>query len=130
MPLVCRLLSERILVGLARSNAQRVVKRHYENLAVTDLAGFGRGLDCGHNAIGLIVVDRYFNADLGEETDYIFRPSIELRMTFLAAVAFHLRQGHTVDALTRNRVEDVIDFERLNDCYDELHVTPSRVPIA
>ena len=64
---VGRLLSERILVGLARSNAQRVVKRHYENLAVPNLAGFGRGLDRAHNAIRLIIVDRYFNADLGRK---------------------------------------------------------------
>jgi hypothetical protein len=67
-------LSERIAVGLACSNAQRVIEWHYKNLAIANLASLGRCLDCGHNAIRLIVVDRDFNADLGEETDRVFNP--------------------------------------------------------
>jgi hypothetical protein len=35
----------------------------------------------------LIVLDRDFNADLGEEIDHVFSPSIDLRMAFLAAIA-------------------------------------------
>jgi hypothetical protein len=76
----------------------------------------------------LIVVDRDFNAGLGEETDYVFSPSIDLRKASLAAIAFDFRYGHTVDALVHKCVEDVIDFERLNDRGDELHVTPSLGP--
>src|SRR5690349_16727395 len=53
----CVLASKRVLARLAGPDADHLLQRRHEDLAVTDLAGAGRGLDGFDHAVDECVVD-------------------------------------------------------------------------
>ena len=99
----------------------------HPHLAVTDLPGGGRGDDGVHDLVALPVVDEDLDADLGDEVHLIFRTSVHLGVTPLTPEPLSLGQGHPLDPEVLQDLLDVIELERLEDSYHELH---PRAPFA
>ena len=86
------------VVGLTRADAQGVLDRGDENLAVADLAGLG-GFDDGIDRLAdEHVGDDDFDLDFGQEAHGVFGAAIHFGMALLAAVAFDFRDGHALEA--------------------------------
>jgi hypothetical protein len=69
----------------------------------------------------LCVVDEHLDTDLGDEVHLVFRASVNLGMATLAAEALGLGEGHALDAERLEGLFDLIEFEGLEDCHDQLH---------
>src|SRR6185369_16920192 len=67
------LASERVFASLARADADDLLQRRYENLAVADLAGARRSFDGLDDAVDDRVVDGGFDLHLRQEIDHVFR---------------------------------------------------------
>ena len=112
---------EGVVITFARSDAQRMIDRHHEDLAVADFArprGFRDGLD------GLVrdfVRDGHLNSNLGHGMNLIFGAPVDLGVALLAAIAYDLGDGHAVDPGARERLAHRIELEWLDDGCDELH---------
>ena len=74
--------SEGVLVLLARANADCRLDVGDEDLAVADLTGSGRRDDCVDHFVDKLGVDRDLDLQLRQKTDRVFRPSINLGVTF------------------------------------------------
>jgi hypothetical protein len=104
------------------ADANDLLDRHHENLAVADLAGTGRlddGLDGGIDVLG---IDDDLDLDLGQEIDHILGTAIEFGMALLAPEALDLGDGQAGDTHFRERFAHFVEFERLDDGFDFLHV--------
>src|SRR5580765_2364678 len=77
--------SEGVLAGLAGADANDLLQRRDEDLAVADLAGTGRGLDRLDDPVDDRIVDRGLDLHLGQEIDHVFGAAVELRMPLLPA---------------------------------------------
>src|SRR5436190_4486495 len=117
---------QRIAIGLAGANAHRVLDLDHENLAVADLAGFGRAGDRLDDAVGAIVRHHDLDLDLGQEVHGVFGAAIDLGVALLAAEALHLGDGEPGDPDLGERVAHVLELERLDDGGDQLHGTLPR----
>jgi len=92
-----------------------------KDLPVADLAG-PRPFDDGRHDLGDPFIghdDLQF--DLGQEIDRVFGAAIDLGVALLAAEAFHLGQGHALDAEFAEGVFHFLDLEGLDDGFDFLH---------
>src|SRR5262249_48636918 len=125
-PPMCLQDSERVAVGLAGANAQRVLERRDEHLAVTDLSGARRGAERLDDAFRLVGRDRDLDADFRQEVHDVFGAAINLGMALLAAITFDLGHRHAADAETVERLAHLVELERLDDRDDELH---DRLPL-
>src|SRR5205823_4430368 len=86
--------------AFAGADADAVVERQDENLAVADLPGLGGagGVDDGLDGrLDEGVVDRYFQLQLGQQADLDLRAAVDFRCTALPAAAAHVADGHQVD---------------------------------
>src|SRR3546814_8313818 len=61
------------------ADADHLLQRADEDLAVADLAGTGGGLDRLQHAVELVVGHRHFQPDLGQEIDNVLGAAIQLR---------------------------------------------------
>src|SRR5215218_837304 len=114
---------QRIIIGLAGADAQRVLQVDDENLAVTNLAGFRCRGDGFHHGFDLTFRYRYFQLRFRQEAHGIFGAAIDLRVSLLPSIALDLGDGHAVDAETGERVAHLVELERFDDCDDKLHAT-------
>src|SRR6185312_4756076 len=81
--------SECLGTGLARANADGLLDRKHEDLAVADLVR-SRGLQQGLNrALDEPIVDHDLDLDLGQKAHGIFGAAIDLGLAFLPAESFH-----------------------------------------
>ena len=62
---------------------------------------------------------------LGDEVDGVLGTPVDLGVAPLPAEALHLGHGHALDAQGPQRLFDVVDLERLDDCGHKLHVQPT-----
>src|ERR1700754_3663423 len=92
-----------------------------EDLAVADLAGLGIGRDGVDGLVDMIGGDSDFDLDLGEEAHRIFGAAVNLRVSFLTAVAFDFRHRETVNANGGQGVTDFFELEWLNDRHNNFH---------
>jgi len=112
---------EGIAITFARSDAQRMIDRDHEDLAVADLAGsrgFRDGLD---GLVRDVVRDGRLNSNLGHKIPLIFRAPVNPGMALLAANAFDLGDGHAVDSGASERLAHRSKLEWLDDGCNELH---------
>src|SRR3954452_5161777 len=112
----------RVRSSLARADAQRLLHRRDEDLAVADPPGVRRRGDRLDDALGKAVLDDHFEPDLGQEIDDIFGAAIELGMPFLAAEPLGFGDGDSGDADLVKRFLHLVELERLDDRLDLLHV--------
>src|SRR5262245_48269778 len=122
---------DRRVAGFAGANSVNRVEVHDENLAVADLAGLRGRNDRLDDTLREIVADRNLDLHLGQEVDHVLRAAIQLRVAALTAKPLHLGDRHTLDAHVRERVADVVQAKRFDDCGNQLHWPPKcrdRVP--
>src|SRR6185369_10228373 len=122
--------SDRRVVPLARTDAQRAFDRDNEDLAVADapgLRGLGDRLD---HALGQGVAHDDLELHLGQEVDDIFGTAIKLGVALLPAEALGLGDGDAGYADFVKRLLHLVELERLDDSLDLFHVcqTPARRP--
>src|SRR3954447_9040069 len=86
-----------------------------ENLAVSDLPGSGGCGEGPDHFLATVVGDHHLELHLGEQIDLVLLAAVNLFMSFLAAVAAHFRDRHTIDPDFLERILHFIDLERLND---------------
>src|SRR5918992_6033995 len=105
----------------ARTNADGIVHRQDEDLAVTDAASASRRDNRFSNGGGLTIVKEKFDFDLGEEIDNILCPAIQFGVPLLPTESLDFRDGHTVDAQLGKRFFHVVKLERFDNGFDLFH---------
>ena len=116
--------SERVAVQFAGADADHLLQRADEDLAVADLAGACRLLDGLHGAVDHVVGHGGLELDLGQEVDHVLGAAVELGMALLAAEALDLGDGQSLHADVGQRLAHVVELERLDDGGDQLHAGP------
>src|SRR5579859_7373668 len=112
---------QRVIVGFARADADRLHDVEDEDLAIADLAGLGGGLDRLHHAVDDLVGDGHLDLHLGQEVYDIFGAAIDLGLALLAAESLDLADGEALDAERRQGFADFVELERLDDRHNQLH---------
>src|SRR5437016_2797994 len=107
---------------LARTDADRLVDRQHEDLAVADGARLRRARDRRDHLLDEVLRNHDLDLDLREEVDRVLRPAVQLRVALLAAEAANLGDGHADDADLGERLLHVIELERLDDGFHLLHL--------
>ena len=107
--------------ALVSADTNDVFDSEDEDLAVTDLAGFGGGRDRGDCLGREVIGDDDLKFGLGQEINRVFRTTINLGVAFLAAEAFHFSDGHAFDTDGGKGFFDLFQFEGLDDGDDEFH---------
>src|SRR5258708_4725748 len=112
---------ERRLAALACPDADHLVDRADEDLAVADAAGAGGALDrlerLGHQVVG----EHHLDLHLGQEVDDILGAPVQLGVTLLAAESLHLGDGEAEHADVGERLFHFVELEGLDDGFDLLH---------
>jgi hypothetical protein len=120
-PKLCNHPLHRVTVFFAGAHSYNPVNRQNKYLAVTYLPGIGSHPDFIDHLIDLVRSDNYFNFYFRDEIDNIFGPPVDLRMTFLPAVSFHLADGHPGNADAVQRIFYIIELKRFYYCFDFSH---------
>ena len=113
--------SERVFAGFAGADANDLLERRDENLAVTNLAGARSAFDRFDHAVDDGIVDGRLDLYLGQEVDDVFRTAVQLGVALLTTEALDF--GHR-DALHADRAQSLTNFvelERLDDRGHHLH---------
>src|SRR5205823_11900043 len=111
--------------SLAGANADHILDRGDEDLAVPDPAGAAT-LDDGLDGFrDPLVRDQHGDLHLGEEIDDVLRPAVELRVTPLAAEALHLAHRQALHPHAGQPFLHLVELVGLDDRVDPLHgLTP------
>src|SRR5881398_1736575 len=112
---------ERVAVGFAGPDPQRVIDRRHEYLAVADLAGAGTRGDDVNRLLGEVRRDRDLDSELGQKIHDIFGAAIDLGVALLAAVSLDLGHGHAADSDRGERLAHLVKFEGFDNGNNELH---------
>src|SRR2546423_3088240 len=124
--------SERVGTGLPCANAEHIVDRLDPDLAVADLAGTSGLDDPLDDASCLPVLHERLELHLGNEVDRVLRAAVNLGVAALATESLHLGDRDAMDAELLKCGFHVVELERLDDGYDELHrslLSPSEIPV-
>src|ERR1700680_1769886 len=89
--------SDRVRTALTGADADRFLDRRNEDLAVTDAAGVGGLLNGLHSALDERILHDHLDLHLRQKVDHVLSPAIELGMPFLAAEAFCLGDGDSLN---------------------------------
>src|SRR6266852_3884487 len=112
---------ERVAVGFAGPDPQRVIDRRHEYLAVADLTGARARGDDVHRLVGKIRRDRDFDSQLRQKIHDIFGAAIDFGVALLAAVTFDLGYGHAADPDRGKRLAHLVELEWFDNGNNELH---------
>src|SRR5205807_331689 len=77
--------------------------------------------DGGDSRIQLLVADDDFKFYFGQKVHRVFAAAVDFGVTFLAAKAFDLADGHAFDANASQGVFYFLKFEWFYDCFDFFH---------
>jgi hypothetical protein len=113
--------SDRVHAALAGADAGERLDGRDPDLAVADLVGASRRDDGVDHTVDVRVVHDDLDAGLRGEEHLVLGATVGLAVAALASEALHLRDGHALDADTRQGVLHIVELERLDDCGDELH---------
>src|SRR6185437_16183059 len=112
---------ECVVVQFAGTDADDLIQRADEDLAVADLAGARGRLDRFEHAVELVVGHGHLQLDLGQEVDHVLGTAIELGMALLATETLHLGHGDALHADFGECLAHIVQFERLDDRHDQFH---------
>jgi hypothetical protein len=112
---------KRGLVGFAGPDADGVIERNHEDLAVADCAGFRNAHDGGRDLLDLVRCHRDFYLELRQEVHRVLGAAVNLGVTLLAAETLGLGDSKAMDADAHKRVPDLVELEWLDDGHDEFH---------
>src|SRR5271155_717541 len=122
--LLSALLSKRVSAALTRSYAHDLLHGQDKDFAVADTSGTSRALDGFDDLGGGVVGDNDFKFDFGQEIDHVLRATVEFRVALLAAESLNLANREALHTDSRQRLFDLVEFERLYDRLNLLHKTP------
>src|SRR5688572_2694711 len=108
-------------IGLAGADANHFFQIEHEDLAVADLAGVRRALDCFDRLLNQLRLDRGLDLHLGQEVHHVLRAAVELGVAFLPPEPLHLGHGNSLHADRRERLAHLVELERLDDRGNEFH---------
>src|SRR5688500_11301398 len=97
-------------IGFTGADADDLLKRHDENLAVADLAGVRRPFDRLDHLLEQLVLDRGLDLHLGQEIDHVFRAAIELGVALLPAKPLDLGHGDSLHPDRRQRLAHLVEL--------------------
>src|SRR5579859_2562557 len=117
----CRRALDRVLAAFAGADADDILDRRDEDLAVANASGAGGVDDCLHRTLQDRVVTDDFDLHLGEEIDHVLGAAVQLGVALLAAKSLCLDHGDALQADFVQRFFHLIQFERLDDSLDLLH---------
>src|SRR4029453_4651829 len=112
------------LSGFSGADADRGAQITHENLAVADAAGLGGPGNRFEHTRHLSVLHGHFDFYLRDELDRILLPAVRFLVTFLTPESLDLGHRHALHADFQQRVLHFIEFERLDDRFDQLHWSP------
>src|SRR5665213_114200 len=115
------LRSDRVGAALTRADADRLVDRADEDLAVADAAGMGRVLDRLDGAFDQGVLHDDLDLHLRQEIHHVLGAAVELGMAFLATETLGLGHGDALDPHLVQGVLHFVELEGLDDGFDLLH---------
>ena len=104
---------QRVVATLASANADRLLYRRDENLAVTDLVGARCGDDRLDRAFNLIIRQHHFDLHLWQKIDHIFGTPIQFGMPFLTAETLYFQHRKPLHANVLQGFLDLIQLEWL-----------------
>src|SRR5690606_4959102 len=107
--------SERVAPAFAGTDANGLLHRRDEDLAIADLAGV-RGLDDGvDDRLAALGRHHDVHADLGQEIHHVLGAAVKFGMPLLAAETLDLGDGQPVDVQFGQGFADFVQLERLDD---------------
>src|SRR5512132_467619 len=116
------------VAGFAGTDANHLLDRSDENLAVADLSR-ARGLDDRlDRALDERIAKHHFHLDFRQEIDDVLGAAIELGMPFLAAEALDFGDRQTRDADLRKGLAHFVELDGLDDRLDLFHGSASVEP--
>src|SRR5258708_27814079 len=89
---------ERVAVGFAGPDPQRVIDRGHEDLAVANLAGAGARGDDVDGLVGEFRRNGDFDSKLGQEIHDVFRAAVDFGVALLAPITLYLADRHAMYA--------------------------------
>src|SRR5438477_1553440 len=113
--------SNRIGAALSGADADRLIDRRDEDLAVADPASMRGLLDRLDGALDHRFLHDHLDFDLGQEIDDVFGAAIEFGVALLPTKALGLGHGDALDADLVKRLLHLVELERLDDRFDLLH---------
>src|SRR5262249_326618 len=120
------LASDRLIAGLAGTNTNDFRNLGDEYLSIADLAslsGFGDGSDGG---VELVIAHHDLDLQFWQEVHDVFGAAIKLGVTALSAKSLDLKYRHALEADGVQGLFHLIEFERLNDRLNLLHLVSLR----
>src|SRR4029077_5593986 len=112
---------DRRVAGFAGANSVNVLEVHDEDLAIADLAGLRSGDDRLDDSVRELVANGNLYLHLRKEIDHVLRATVQLGVAALATKPLHFGDRHSLDPHVRERVADVVQAKRLDDCGYQLH---------
>jgi hypothetical protein len=113
---------------LARANAHHLVEIEDEDLTITDSSGLRRIDNRFDNPISEVRGNRNLDLELRKKVNCVVTAAVKFGAPALASVASGLHNGEAVDAKVRERIANIVQFYRLNDCGNEFH-RPPQLPV-
>ncbi len=110
-----------IRAALTGTDAQGIVNRNNENLAVADATGMRRVANGLDSPVDEIVFGHELDLHLGQEIYNVFSPAIEFRVALLMTESLDLRHGQALQPGLVQGLLDLVELERLDHRLDLLH---------
>ena len=93
-----------------------------EDLAIANLSRFCAADNRRHGVGDLAIRDDKFHFEFRQKIDGIFAAALNLGMPLLSAESFYFRNGHSLDPELMEPILHFLEFERLDNGFDLLHV--------
>src|SRR5690606_29343602 len=103
------------------SDADCLLDRRYEDLAVTDAPGFGRPLNGLDGLVEQLVGNHDLDFYFGQKVDDVLGAPVELGVPLLTSEAFGLEDRYALQADLLKSLFHFIELEGFDDCFDLLH---------
>src|SRR5215831_19702036 len=113
--------SNGIASGLAGADADRLLHRRHEDLAIADPAGLGGFLD-GFERLGEhLLAEHNLEFHFGQEIDDVFRAAVKLGVTLLTTEPLGFYNCNALEADLLERLLHLVELEGLDDGLNLLH---------
>src|SRR5690242_9659410 len=103
--------SQCLRAELAGADADSLLDRCHENLAVADLAGAGGLADGVDHALDQRVLDHHLDLHFGQEAHGVLGAAIDLGLALLPTEALHFADRQALDAKPGERIAHLVELE-------------------
>lgn len=114
-----------IRAAFTGADAQGIVNRNNENLAVANATGVRRVADGLDSPVNEIVIGHELDFHLGQEINDVLCPAVEFRVALLVTESLDLRHGQALQSGLVQGLLDLVELERLDHRLDFLHDDPN-----